>query len=75
MEPMQPEILAEPVIATMCISHIVQDETPRVTYMDVVTTSMGRVALSSSPVATASRWDGYNGLPMAILYAITSQCH
>ena len=54
MDPMQPEILAEPAIATMCISHIIQDETTEVTYMDTVTTSMGRVALSSSCMATCS---------------------
>ena len=48
MEPMQPEIMAEPVVATMCTSHIIQDETMGVTYIDMVTTSMGRVALSSS---------------------------
>ena len=48
MEPMQPEIKAEPVVATMCTSCIIQDETMGVTYMDTVTTSMGRVALSSS---------------------------
>ena len=48
MEPIQPEVLAEPVIASMCTSHIVQDETMGVTYMDMVTTSVGRMALSSS---------------------------
>ena len=50
MEPMQPEILEEPVIATMCTSCIVQDETMGVTYMDMVTTSMCRLALSSHHV-------------------------
>ena len=54
MEPTQPEIMVEPVIATMCTSYIVQDETTGVTYMDMVTTFMGRVALSSSHVATCS---------------------
>ena len=52
MEPMQPEIMAEPVIATMCTSCIIQDETIGVTYMDTVTTSIGRVALSSSHMMT-----------------------
>ena len=51
---MQPEILAEPAIATMCTSCIIQDETMGVTYMDMVTTSMGRVALSSSQMTTCS---------------------
>ena len=54
MEPMQPEILAEPAIATMCTSPTVQDETTGVTYMDMVTTSLGRVALSSSYMVTCS---------------------
>ena len=48
MEPMQLEIMAESVVVTMCTSCIVQDETMGVTYMDIVTTSMGRVALRSS---------------------------
>ena len=51
MKPMQPEIMVEPPIATMCTSCIIQDETMGVTYMDMVTTSVGRVALSSSCVA------------------------
>ena len=52
MKPMQPEIMMEPAIATMYTSHIIQDETTGVTYMDMVTTSMGRVALSSSCIVT-----------------------
>ena len=48
MIPMQPEIMVEPVIATMCTSCITQNETMGVTYMDIVTTSVCRVALSSS---------------------------
>ena len=51
---MQPEILAEPAIATMCTSCIIQDEAIGVTYMDMVTPSMGRVGLSSSHMATCS---------------------
>ena len=54
MGPMQPEILAEPALATMCTSCIIQDEITGVTYMDMVTTCMGRVALSSSCMATCS---------------------
>ena len=54
IEPMQPEILVEPAIATMCTSCIIKDEAMGVTYMDMVTTSMGMVALSSSHVATCS---------------------
>ena len=48
MEPMQLGIMAEPAVVTMCTSCIIQDETTGVTCMDTVTTSMGRVALSSS---------------------------
>ena len=51
-EPMQLEIMVEPVIATMHTSHIIWDETMGVTHMDTVTTYVGRVALSSSCVAT-----------------------
>ena len=54
MEPMQPEILVETAIATMCTTSIVQNETMRVTYMDTVTNSVGRVALSSSCMVTCS---------------------
>ena len=54
MEPMQPEILAEPTIPTMCTSCIIQDETMGVIYMDMVTTSVGRLALSSSCMAACS---------------------
>ena len=35
-----------PGVATMSASHIVKDEVTGVTYMDTVTTSVGRVALS-----------------------------
>ena len=54
MGPMQPEILAEPAIATMCANHIVQDEIMGATYMDTVTTSVGRVALSNSHMVKCS---------------------
>ena len=48
LELMQPEVMAEPSVAMLCTSCIVQDEVTGVTYMDMVTTSMGRVALRSS---------------------------
>ena len=51
MEPMQLKMMAEPAVAMMCTSCIVQDETMGVTYMDMVTTSVGRVALRSSYMA------------------------
>ena len=43
---MQPEVVIEPAIATMCASHVVQDEASGVTYMEMVTTSVGQVALN-----------------------------
>ena len=48
MEPMQLEMIAEPGVALMCTSCIIQDETTGITYMESVTTSVGRVALRSS---------------------------
>ena len=51
-EPMQLEIMVEPAIATMGTSCIIQDETMGVTYMDTVTISVGRVALSNSCMVT-----------------------
>ena len=41
MEPMQPEVIVEPVVAMVCASHTVQDEAMGITYMDTVTTSVG----------------------------------
>ena len=51
-EPRHLEIMVEPAIAIMCASCIIQAETMGVMYMDMVTNSVGRVALSSSHVAT-----------------------
>ena len=51
LEPKQPEAMVEPTVATMCASHIVQDEAMGITYMDMVTTSVGQVALGSSCLA------------------------
>ena len=39
-------LVATPGISTMSMSHIIRDEATGVTYMDTVTTSIGRVALS-----------------------------
>ena len=54
MEPMQPKILAKTAITTMCTSCIILDKTMGVTYMDTVTTSVGRMALSSSCMVVCS---------------------
>ena len=44
-----------PGVATMSTSHIVKDEVTGVTYMDTVTTSIGRVALSVPEQETPSQ--------------------
>ena len=48
----QPEAAIEPAVATMCASHVIQDEASRVTYMETVTTSVGQVALRHIHPAT-----------------------
>ena len=40
------ELVAAPGIASMTSSHIVKDELTGVTYMDTVTTSIGKVTIS-----------------------------
>ena len=45
LESIQPEAVVKPAVAMMCASHVVQDEASRVTYMEMVTTSVGCVAL------------------------------
>ena len=40
------ELVAVPWITSMSSSHIIQDELMGVTYMDMVTTSVGRVTIS-----------------------------
>ena len=37
----QPEVAIKPAVATMCASHVIQDEASRVTYMETVTISIG----------------------------------
>ena len=51
LEFIQPEVVIEPAIATMCASCVVQDEASGVTYMEMVTTSVGQVTLNcANPV-------------------------
>ena len=52
LKPMQLEAMAEPAVATMCNSRIVQDEATGITYMDTVIASVGRVALRGHHLAT-----------------------
>ena len=48
LEFMQPEAVIKPMVAMMCASHVVQDEASGVTYMEMVTTSMGQVTLGAT---------------------------
>ena len=41
------DVISAPAVARMTTSHIMRDEVTGVTYMDTVTTSVGRVTLSS----------------------------
>ena len=43
-----PKVMVEPMVATMYVSLIVQDEATGVMYMDTVTALVGRVALGNS---------------------------
>ena len=48
------EVAIKPTVAIMCASHVVQDEASGVTYMEMVTTSVGWVALAYAPPAVQS---------------------
>ena len=48
-------VVATPGISTMSMSRIIRDEVTGVTYMDMVTTSIGRVALSCLDSETSSQ--------------------
>ena len=56
LEHMQPEVMGKPMVATKCASHVVQDEASGITYMEMVTTSVGQVALGCThpPAPTPS---------------------
>ena len=56
LEFMQPEVVVEPAIATMCASCVVQDEASEVTYMEMVTTSVGWVALNCAHPVVQNPW-------------------
>ena len=51
----QPDALVGPKVAMMYTTHIVQDIATDVTYLDTVTTSIGRVALGN-PHMVANLW-------------------
>ena len=48
-------VVATPGISTMSTSHIIRDEAMGVTYMGMVTTSVGRVALSGPDSEASSQ--------------------
>ena len=45
-DPLAMGVMSAPGMATMYTNHIIRDEVTGVTYLDMVTTSLGRVALS-----------------------------
>ena len=54
-DPLQITAVMEPTVAIMSASCIVKDEATEVTYMDTITTSMGRAALSGSYEVTPTK--------------------
>ena len=48
-------VMSAPGVATMSMSHIVKDKVTGVIYMDTVTTSVGRVALSDPEQETPAQ--------------------
>ena len=52
LDPLQLPAVVEPTVAMMSASCIVKDKATRITYMDTVTTSMGRVALGGPSQGT-----------------------
>ena len=53
--PLTVRVMSTPGVATMSTSCIVKDEITGVTYMDTVTTSVGRVALSGPEQETSAQ--------------------
>ena len=47
-------LVATPGISTMSMSHIIRDKATGITYMDTITTSIGRVALSGPDLEASS---------------------
>ena len=46
LDPLAVGVMSAPGVATMCTNHIIRDEVTGATYLDMVTTSVGRVALT-----------------------------
>ena len=54
-DPLMIEVISVPAVATISTSHIVRHEVTGVTYMDTVTTSVGRVTLSGPKQETSAQ--------------------
>ena len=56
LNPLVVGVMSAPEVVTMSTSHIVKDKVTGVTYMDMVTTLVGRVALSGPEQETPAQW-------------------
>ena len=54
-DPLAVGVMIDPGVATVCTSHIIRDEVTGATYLDTVTTLVGRVALSGPESDTAAQ--------------------
>ena len=55
LDPLMIEVILVPAVAMMSTSHIMRDGVTGVTYMDTVTTSVGRVTLSDPELETLAQ--------------------
>ena len=55
LDPLTIEVISVPAVATMSTSCIMRDEVTGITYMDTVTTLVGRVTLSSFEQETSAQ--------------------
>ena len=55
LDPLAVGVMSAPGVATMCTSHIIKDKVTGATYLDTVTTSVGRVALSGPEQKTLAQ--------------------
>ena len=54
-DPLAVGVMSAPGVATMCMSYIIRDKATGATYLDMVTTSVGRVALSGPEQETPAQ--------------------
>ena len=55
LNPLMVGVMSAPGVVTMSTSHIMKDEVTGITYMDMATTSVGRVALSGPEQETLAQ--------------------